>query len=337
MSLRVWTALFGPQDGVAQTRRLVTAGVHGVFTFEGPHDVFTPLVLASQVPGTGLLSNVAIAFPRNPIHLAHQANDLQLLSDGQFRLGLGTQIRPQIENRFGAQFDRPVARMTEFIAALHAIFDSWDTGARLDFDGDFYRHRLMTPTFSPGPNPHGRPPILLGALGPRLTHAAALHCDGLLVMPFTSDRFVRESILPRVAAGLTEAGRDASEFTVLPEIIVAAGRDEREYYKAVTAARRLLSFYGSTPAYRRVLDMHGQGEVQPELNRLSKQGRWDEMPDLIDDALLDAIVAHGTPTQAAATIRARTDGISDEVALYQPFPLPHETLTELVDAIGHAR
>ena len=149
------------------------AGASGVATFEGPHDVFAPLTVAATVGGLGLMTNVAIAFPRNPIHLAHQANDHQLLSDGRFILGLGTQVRAQIEKRFGAQFDNPVGRMTELVAALRAIFQAWNTGDRLDFRGEYYRHTLMTPTFNPGPNPHGPPPIYVGALGPKLTRATA--------------------------------------------------------------------------------------------------------------------------------------------------------------------
>jgi probable F420-dependent oxidoreductase len=167
--VKVFAALYGLADAAGRARELRDAGATGVATFEGPHDVFAPLTLAATVSGLDLLTNVAIAFPRNPIHLAHQANDHQLLSAGRFFLGLGTQIRTQIEKRFGAQFDRPVARMTELIAALRAIFAAWDTGERLDFRGEYYRHTLMTPAFNPGPNPHGPPPIYVGALGPRLT------------------------------------------------------------------------------------------------------------------------------------------------------------------------
>ncbi|HTM84591.1 MAG TPA: LLM class flavin-dependent oxidoreductase, partial [Mycobacterium sp.] len=152
------TALFGPTDAIERAQALREAGASGVFTFEGPHDVFAPLTLASTVGGLDLMTNVAIAFPRNPIHLAHQAVDHQILSGGRFALGLGTQIRTQIEKRFGADFDRPVARMTELIAALRAIFEAWQTGERLNFRGDFYRHTLMTPTSSPGNNPYGPPP-----------------------------------------------------------------------------------------------------------------------------------------------------------------------------------
>src|SRR6516165_8412924 len=149
------TALFGPVTAIEQARAFREAGASGVFTFEGTHDVFAPLTLASTVGGLDLMTNVAIAFPRNPIHLAHQANDHQLLSGGRFFLGLGTQVRPQIEKRFGAQFEHPVARMAELIGALRAIFEAWNSGGSLDFRGDYYRHTLMTPARSPGPNPYG--------------------------------------------------------------------------------------------------------------------------------------------------------------------------------------
>ena len=320
------TALFGPIDAIEQARTFRDAGASGVFTFEGTNDVFTPLTLASTVGGLDLMTNVAIAFPRNPIHLAHQAIDHQLLSEGRFALGLGTQIRTQIEKRFGADFDKPVARMTELVAALRAIFHAWETGERLNFRGEYYRHTLMTPTFSPAENPYGPPPIYVGALGPRLTRATAEHADGLLVMPFGSKRFLHEVTMPAVRDGLAAAGRQVKDFAVIPEIIVSVGEDH-------TAARRLLGFYGSTPAYRPVLEIHGWGDLQPELNALSKQGRWEEMGKLIDDDVLHTIAACGTAAEVAAHIRDRVDGVSDRICLYQPGPIAPETLAEVVGAL----
>ncbi len=324
--MKVMTALFGPVGAIERAEALRDAGASGVFTFEGPHDVFTPLTLAAGVGGLDLMTNVAIAFPRNPIHLAHQAIDHQILTQGRFTLGLGTQIRTQIEKRFGAEFDRPVVRMTELVAALRAIFTTWSTGERLDFRGEYYRHTLMTPTFTPRDNPYGPPPIYVGALGPRLTKATAQHADGLLVMPFGNKKFLHEVTMAAVDEGLAAGGRTRADLAIVPEIIVSVGEDH-------TATRQLLAFYGSTPAYRPVLDIHGWGDLQPELNALSKLGRWSEMGALIDDDVLHTIAACGTPAQVAAHIRDRVDGISDRICIYQPGPIETELLAQIVDEL----
>ena len=329
--MKILTALFGPIDAVDRARALREAGAAGVFTFEGPHDVFAPLTLASTVGGLDLMTNVAIAFPRNPIQLAHQAYDHQTLSGGRFTLGLGTQIRTQIEKRYGASFDQPVARMRELVEALRAIFATWQSGERLDFRGEFYRHTLMTPTFNPGPNPFGPPPIYVGALGPRLTRATAEVADGLLVMPFGSTKFLHEATMPAVREGLAARANSAgrSEFAVVPEVIVSAGDDHE-------ATRRLLAFYGSTPAYRPVLDIHGWGDLQPELHALTKQGRWAEMGGLITDEVLHTIAACGTPRQIADHIRLRAEaaGGSQTVCLYQPGPIAVDVLAAVVDELS---
>jgi probable F420-dependent oxidoreductase len=224
--------------------------------------------------------------------------------------------------------------MTELIAALRAIFAAWNTGERLDFRGDYYRHTLMTPTFNPGPNPYGPPPIYVGALGPRLTRAVAEHADGLLVMPFGSKRFLHDHTMPMVREGLDAAGRDIADFAVLPEIIVSAGETDAERELADARTRALLAFYGSTPAYRPVLAAHGWQDLQPELNTLSKQGRWEEMGGLIDDEILHTIAACGTPADVARHIRDRVDGVADTVCLYQAAPIGLQTLAAIIDELG---
>ena len=322
------TALFGPIDAIEQARALRDAGASGVFTFEGPNDVFTPLTLASTVGGLDLMTNVAIAFPRNPIHLAHQAIDHQMLSEGRFALGLGTQIRTQIEKRFGAQFDKPVARMTELVAALRAIFESWSTGERLNFRGEYYRHTLMTPTFSPGENPYGPPPIYVGALGPRLTRATAEHADGLLVMPFGNKRFLHEVTMPAVREGLAAAGKAADDFAVIPEIIVSVGRRPHRH-----------------PSPAGVLRLHARlspGARDPRLGRpAARAQRAVQAGPLGGDGHGSSTTTCCTPSppaaraaEVAAHIRDRVDGVSDQICLYQPGPIAPETLAEIVDALG---
>jgi probable F420-dependent oxidoreductase len=332
--MKVDTMLSGLGEAGEQARFLEGLGVDGVFTFEGPHDVFTPLVLAAvSTRSLELATNVAIAFPRNPVQLAHQAYDLQLLSEGRFTLGLGSQIRAQVEKRYGASFDRPIARMRELVGALRAIFASWETGDRLDFRGEFTSHTLMPPMFNPGPLPFGMPAVAIGGLGPQMVRLAAEVADGLLVMPFNTGRHFRERTLPAVDEGLARGGRERSALTVTGEVIVCCGRDEEELESARRAGRWLLSFYASTPSYRPVLEVEGWEDLQPELNRLSKAGRWEEMPGMIDDTMLEALAAVGSPKEVAAEVAGRFGDRVDRVAVYTPSAVDGDTLGELVAAL----
>jgi len=333
--LPIDTRLTGLEDAAAEARRLEELGIDGAFTFEGPHDVFTPLVLAAPATSRlALATNVAVAFPRNPVQLAHQAYDLQRLSRGRFTLGLGSQVRAQIEKRYGAGFDRPIARMRELVAVLRAVFAAWQLGERLDFHGEFTSHTLMPPTFNPGPNPFGTPSVAIGGLGSQMVRLAAEVADGLLVMPFNSARHFERRTLPAVAEGLARAGRERSELTVTGEVIVCCGRDEDEMEAARAAGRWLLAFYASTPAYRPVLEVEGWEQVQPELNMLSKSGRWEEMSRMVDDTMLETLAAVGSPKQVAADVRRRFGSGVDRVAFYPPGHLSPDTLGELVDALA---
>ncbi|CAN5645506.1 LLM class F420-dependent oxidoreductase [soil metagenome] len=308
---------------------LAAAGVDGLFTFEGPHDVFLPLILAAGT-GCDIYTNVAIAFPRSPMHLAHQAFDLAELSGGRFALGLGTQIQAHIERRFGSTWSSPAARMGEWVAAIRAISARWQDGVPLKFEGEHTSHTLMTPAFDPGPLPSGAPPIWLGALGPRMVQLATAQADGLLVHPFTSDRHLADVTLPRIRAGLVAADRPDGELTLVGQAVVACAADPAGQADLDAACRWLVGFYGSTPAYAAVLETEGRGELHPELRRLSREGRWDEMAALIDDDLLDAVVVRGDPATCAARLVERFGPFADRVALSTPGGITDEALAELV-------
>ncbi|WP_280463733.1 TIGR03617 family F420-dependent LLM class oxidoreductase [Nocardia carnea] len=315
-----------------RARTLVEAGAAGLFTFEGPHDVLLPLAAVAGRVDTDLMTNVAIAMPRSPMHLAHAAWDLQLMSRGRFRLGLGSQIRPHIEKRYGATWSAPAARMREIVLAVRAILTSWQDGTPLDFRGEHTRHTLMPSTFVPGPNPYGPPPVLLGALGPVMTRTAAEVADGLLVMPFHSHRHFREWTLPAVAAGMKRAGR--TEFPLYPQVIVAMGRSADERAAASTGVRGLLAFYGSTPAYRPVLDIEGWGGLQPELNALSKSGDIMTMFDRISEPVLETLAVRGTPEECAAEIKRRFADVADRVCCYFPgYDPPTDQIAALATAL----
>jgi probable F420-dependent oxidoreductase len=319
-------------DVATEVAELATAGLDGCFTFEGQGDVFFPLVVAAEHSGLDLYPNLAIAFPRSPMHLAYQAWDLQRLSGGRFALGLGTQIRPHIERRYSATWHKPVDRMRELVEAVRAVFTCWQEGGRLDFRGDHYELTLMGPAFDPGPLEVGPPPIWVGALGPRMTRMVAGAADGLLLHPFATESFLHDHTLPLVAEGLAAADRGADELTIVCEAIVCAYRTEAEQQIAEAGTRWLLAFYGSTPAYRPVLESVGYGELQPELNRLSKQDRWDEMAGLIDEPLLRRISVSGTPAEVGAQFEERFGAVADRLGFYLPYEVAPGLLAEIVAA-----
>lgn len=331
--MEIDTLLMARPDQVrARAEALAATGVDGLFTVEGPHDVFLPHALASGL-GVFLYTNVAIAFPRSPAHLAHAAWDLSSLNEAGFALGLGTQVRAHVERRYGSTWSKPAARMAEWIGAVRAFWATWDEGAPLDFRGEHTSHTLTTPAFDPGPTGRERPPIWLGALGPRMTELALTAADGLLVHPFTSDRHLAEVTLPRIEEVLAAHGRDRTEVTVVGEGIVACGRDAAEQRAADEGARWLVAFYGSTPAYELVLATEGRAALHPELRRLSRDGRWDEMAALVDDDLLAAIVLRGDPDQVAAQVRRRFGTGVDRVGLYAPGGIADEALAAVVAAL----
>ena len=323
-----------PDRAGDRAHKLAATGIDGLFTFEGQHDVFLPLAAAAATTNVELMTNVAIALPRSPLHLAHTAYDLQLLSAGRFRLGLGSQIRPHIESRYGSTWSRPAARMRETVLAVRAILDAWQHKQRLEFRGEFTKHTLMTPAFNPGPNRYGIPPIYLGALGPLMTRAAAEVADGLLVMPFHSVRHFRERTLPAIDDGLRRSGRARADFDIFPQVIAAIGRTDSQLAAATAGVRALLAFYGSTPAYLPVLEVEGRAELQPQLNVLSKRMEVGEMVKLIDDDLLTTLAVRGTPEECAAEILSRFGDVAQRVCVYFPgYEVPDADIRALAAAL----
>jgi probable F420-dependent oxidoreductase len=304
----------------ARARQLEAGGFDGAFTFEGPHDPFLPVVLAAEhTERLELHTAIAVAFARSPMTLAQTAYDLQLASDGRFVLGLGSQIRPHVEKRFSMPWSRPAARMRELALAIRAIWACWHEGEPLRFEGDFYRHTLMTPFFNPGPNQFGPPRLWLAGVGPAMTEVAGEVADGFLVHPFSTERFLREVTLPALERGFQRSGRSRDEFEISFPLMILTGESEADLAAAEEGARRQLAFYGSTPAYRRVLDVHGWGDLQPELNRLSKQGRWGDMGRLIEPELVDVFTVRGTPEEIAPRVLARYGDLVDRISFNAPY------------------
>ena len=300
-----------------QARRAEADGYDAVWTGETSHDPFFPLVLAAEhTERVGLGTGIAVAFARSPMTVAGQAWDLNHFSGGRFLLGLGSQIKPHIEKRYSMPWSHPAPRMREFVSAMRAIWDSWQTGAKLDFRGDYYTHTLMTPFFNPGPNQYGAPKVFLAAVGEGMTRVAGEVADGMLVHAFTTARYLREVSIPNIEAGLRSSGRTRDDFELSYPAFVVTGRTEEQMATASDATRKQIAFYASTPAYRPVLDLHGWGDLQTELNTLSKRGEWDEMGRRIDNEVLDAFAVSGSPEEVPVLLAERYHGLIDRISLY---------------------
>jgi probable F420-dependent oxidoreductase len=311
--------------------RLERIGYDTGFSFEAKHDPFLPLALASQTTSALRLGTaVAIGFARNPMVLANVGYDLQQMSAGRFVLGLGSQIRPHIQNRFSETWSQPAARMRELVLAIRAIWDRWEGKSELHFDGDFYRHTLMIPAFDPGPNPYGPPPVFIGGFGPRMIEVVGEVADGLIVHPFNSRRSLDELVVPALVRGLLTADRDAPAIEIVWVMMVVTWGTDEEQATAIQSVKDQLAFYGSTPAYAPVLALHGYEELHNELNRMSKAGRWPEMAALIPDDFVEQIAVVGPRREIAAKIVARAAGITDSVSLVNNRNPDPELLADIV-------
>lgn len=306
-------------------------GYDGCWTAEVNHDPFLPLTLAAEhTDALELGTSIAVAFARNPMTIANIGWDLQDYSRGRLIVGLGSQIKPHIEKRFSMPWSQPVRRMHEFVIAMREVWTCWRDGTRLDYEGEFYTHKLMTPMFTPEPHSYGFPKVFLAAVGEAMTELAGEVADGVLAHAFTTKRYFEEVTTPALQRGMARSGRPRSDFQVSCPIFVVTGEQERDLTAAAVATRKQIAFYGSTPAYRRVLELHGWGDLHTELHRLSLAGQWDAMGALIDDEILEAFAVVAPIDKLAAKIRERCDGLIDRVMIGFPSSIAEETVSEVL-------
>ena len=318
----------------AKVEALKSIGYDGLYTFEGSSDGFIPLVVAAEHTETQVLSTqVAVAFARNPLTLAYQANDLQMLSKGRFILGLGTQAQQNIEKRFSMPWGKPVTRMRDMVGAIRAIQHAWQTGDRLDYRGEYYHHTKMQPMFTPKPNPHGPPPIMLGAIGKPMTRAAGELADWFVVIPFHTDTFVRQTTLPALAEGLEQSGRTWDDLRIAAQCMIATGADEGSFANAIARTKYQIAFYGSTPIYAKALEAEGWGDLHPTLRQMTRENRWMEMGALITDEMCERFAVVGEPKDVGPKLVERFGDWADRLSLVTTYPLDPDVAARIVSDV----
>ncbi len=290
-------------------------GYDGVSASETSHDPFLPLALAATATSNvSLETRVAIAFPRSPMVVAHTARDLQDLSGGRFRLGLGTQVKGHIERRFSTKWESPGPKLREYVESLRRIWDCWNGDGSLDYQGKFYQFSLMSPFFNPGPSLFPHPAIYNGAVNAYNSRVAGQVTDGLMLHSLTSDKYVREVIKPNVVKGADQAGRDPANAKLSGGGFIITGPNQSSIRDMEAEVRRRISFYASTRTYFPALECHGFTEIGRQLHEMSLKGRWGEMAELVSDEMLDAFCVRGEYDEIADKFLQRYGDLLDEVS-----------------------
>ena len=308
-------------------------GYDSMSSNETAHDSFLPLALAATSTNRAILeTRVAIAFPRSPMITAYLGRDLQDLSKGRFRLGLGTQVKGHIMRRFSTDWEAPGPRLRDYVKSLKAIWHSWQTGEKLEYYGDSYNFSLMTPFFDPGPSEYSAPDIFTAAVNAYNCQVAGEVSDGLMLHSLTSPEYVRQVVRPALEKGALKAGRDARGLKVTGGGFIITGPNRASIVAMQAEVRRRIAFYASTRSYFPVLEAHGFQEIGQELHEMSLKGLWAEMGELVSDEMLDAFCVSGEYDEIADKFVERYGGLLDEVSftLYSEKPPEEAQLKKMV-------
>lgn len=335
--MKIAKMILSPEAALENAAKWEGEGFDAILTNESKHDPFVlGSIAALQTSKAEIMSYITVAFARTPMLCAHSANDLNQLSKGRFTLGLGSQIKPHIERRYNMPWSNPAPRMKEYIQAMHAIWDSWYEGKKLDFKGEFYSHTLMTPEFTPPELDIGRPKVHLGAVGPYMTKVAGEVADGLITHSFTTPSYMKNVTLPTIDAAVAGRAMDRKDFQVTTVPFVATGETEESLKEAIHFWRRKVAFYCSTPAYRPVLEHHGWGELNDILHPMSREGKWEEMRDVIDDEVLHTFVTVGTSKEIVPELRKRFGDLCDRISVRFGDDISTERLAEAIKELQAA-
>lgn len=314
-------------------------GYDALMVEETKDDPFVLMALAAQsTTDLGLGTAVAISFPRSPTVTALSAWTIQKLSKGRFTLGLGPQVRAHIERRYGVAASPAGPWMRDYVGAVRAVWGCWQNRTALNFESDHYRLNLMVPLFDPGPIANPDIPIHLAAVNPVMCRIAGEVADGIRPHPVCTPTYIRDVMLPAVRAGAVKTGRSLDDFRVSMKPLVAAAANEDELQPKVRDARARIAFYASTPSYRAAFEHLGLADLADQAKLLSRAQRWEDLPELISDDVLEQFAVIGTYDRIAATLIERFGPVVTDAEFSIPVrdDEEHEILAGLVQEMQAA-
>jgi probable F420-dependent oxidoreductase len=324
----------------AYARRVESLGFDGLHVPETVHDAFAMALLALEHTDRLVVrTSVALAFVRSPLLTAYTAWDLARFSGGRFQLGLGTQIRQNIEERYGMPFGEPVSRMRDYVDAVQAAFTAFRTGEGIRHVGHYYRLTRLQPYFNAGPDPDiAPPPLYLGGVNREMCRLAGARADGFVTHPTNSSpRYLTELCLPYLHAGAQQAGRDLADLELVAGSPVITGRTADELQAAREHQRRMFAFLFSTPAYARTLELYDRADLTPRLQQMIRADKWSELPSLVGDDLLDELIPAATYDHLPDLLLERYAGLASGLVLPPPAdPAADDAFRQVVGALRSA-
>ena len=324
-----------PLSEIGQYAQLVESlGYYILHVPETIHDSMAVALLALEHTTTlRVKTSLTLAFPRSPMLLALQSWDLSQMSGGRFDLGLATQIKQNIEGRFGIPWTSQIRKMNDYVIAVRTAWNSFATVEPFNVDTENYRINRLQPFFNPGPLPHAGPQLLLGGVNDNAIRLTGEAADWFVTHPTNSHpRFLRDRALPYLNEGLRTAQRNPQDVQVAIAMPYITGPTESTVDQSRESQRAVLGFLYSTPAYRRTLELFGWDDLGAQLQFMTRSGDWSQLGSLMTDEVLDALIPAGTWDHLPAVINDWFGGLVDAV-LIQPSDDYDEEFVQLIQRV----
>ena len=310
-------------------RKLQGAGFSGLLYTETSSVPWMSITAASMAaPELFFTTGIAVAFPRSPMVSAAVAYEMAANTGGRFRLGLGSQVKAHVTRRYGSEFDRPAARLRDYVSAVKACFRAFNREEKLSHDGDFYELSLLPPDWAPRAHDY-RTPVDISAVGPMMTRVAGEVADGVHVHPLHSMPYIENRLLPSLAEGAAKADRNVDELELIVPVFACPGDTPEERAAYTVQAKRQIAFYGSTPNYAFQFDDLGFEGTTAKIRDKFKSGDLGTIGEIITDEMLEHYALVSSWDDMADKLLERYRGTAGRVVMYLGGPQMQKDPTEL--------
>jgi len=316
MEIDIMTGAARWDETAELARKAQDAGFAGMLFTETSQTPWMQIAMAAvAAPEMHFTTGIAVAFPRSPMMSAAMAYELADNTDGRFRLGLGSQVKAHIERRYSAEFDRPAARLRDYVSAVKACWRAFNREERLDHQGEFYSMSLLPRDWSPKPHDHEMK-VDISAVGPLMTKVAGEVADGVHVHPLHSMPYLANRLLPKLAEGAANEGRNVDDIDLIIPVFACVGDTPEERKPYLDRAKRQIAFYGSTPNYAFQFEDLGYQGTTARIREQMKAGELDTIGDLITDEMLETYALVASWDDMADRLVERYQGSAARIVMY---------------------